>query len=91
MSDGGVLFSLEEASSFFAHKMLFKTLTATVLATFCIAIYHGNLLEYSALQLTVAVTPNELKVINRLIEIPFYIFVGACGGLLGAAFNGTCL
>jgi hypothetical protein len=88
---GGVLFSLEEASSFFAHKMLFKTLTATVLATFCIAIYHGNLLEYSALQLTVAVTPNELKVINRLIEIPFYIFVGACGGLLGAAFNGTCL
>lgn len=88
---GGVLFSLEEASSFFAHKMLFKTLTATVLATFCIAIYHGNLLEYSALQLTVAVTPNELKVMNRLVEIPFYVFVGACGGLLGAAFNCTCL
>lgn len=43
---GGLLYSMEEASSFFSHDMLWKTLTATAIATGCIAVYYGNLTRY---------------------------------------------
>jgi len=88
---GGVLFSMEEASSFFAHQMLLKTLVGATLASFCIACYHGDLSKYSALQLSVVKATLDNNVSNMFTEVPLFALVGACGGLLGAAFNGTCL
>jgi hypothetical protein len=87
---GGLLFSMEEASSYFAHRMLFKTLVATTLATFCIACYHGDLAKYSALNLNVIMYPTS-SAYNIFSGIPLYAFIGALGGLLGAAFNAICL
>jgi chloride channel 7 len=87
---GGLLFSMEEASSYFAHRMLFKTLVATTLATFCIACYHGDLANYSALNLNVIMYPTS-SAYNIFSGIPLYAFIGVLGGLLGAAFNAICL
>ena len=88
---GGVLFSMEEASSFFAHQMLLKTLVGATLASFCIACYHGDLSKYSALQLSEVKATLDNNVSNVFTEVALFAFVGACGGLLGAAFNGACL
>jgi hypothetical protein len=70
--------------------MLFKTLVATTLATFCIAFYHGDLAKYSALQLNVLMYPTS-SAYNIFFGVPLYALIGALGGLLGAAFNGICL
>uniref|UniRef100_A0A7S2XPI2 Chloride channel protein n=1 Tax=Attheya septentrionalis TaxID=420275 RepID=A0A7S2XPI2_9STRA len=85
---GGLLFSLEEASSFFATTLLWKTLTATTIATFCLAIYRGDLSQYSVISLAALSTPDDHVFINRFLEMPLYAIVGAAGGLLGAIFNG---
>ena len=82
---GGLLFSLEEASSFFAYELLWKTLTATAMATFCIAIYHGDLARYSVINLVLN-TPNNMVILHRFIEMPFYVLLGALGGTLGGFF-----
>lgn len=82
---GGLLFSLEEASTFFAHELLWKTLTGTAIATFCIAIYHGDLARYSIINLVLN-TPNHMILLHRFVEMPLYVVVGACGGLLGGFF-----
>jgi len=84
---GGLLYSMEEASSFFSHHMLWKTLTATALATTCIAIYHGDFTRYSMLSLESGDTTESL--LARFSEVPLYLIMGGLGGLLGAAFNIT--
>ena len=84
---GGVLFSLEEASTFFASKMLWRTLMATAVATFVIASYYGDLTHYGVLTLDTINTPNDNVILNRFQEVPLYVIIGVMGGLLGAFFN----
>jgi H+/Cl- antiporter ClcA len=89
---GGLLYSLEEASSFFSITLMWRTLAATALGTFMIAIYHGDLSRYSILSLSavddasVNDTGNS-AFMNRFAEIPWYIIIGIGGGLLGSVFN----
>jgi H+/Cl- antiporter ClcA len=87
---GGVLYGLEETSTFFATSLLWKTLNATAIATFCIAVYHGGLDKFSVLTLNMNDKGDEL-VFNRFQHIHYYIIVGLLGGLLGALFNSTIL
>jgi len=84
---GGVLFSLEEASTFFANQMLWKSLLATAIATFCIAVFSGNLTNFSVISLGDISTPNDMVLHRRLEEVPFYVIMGVGGGTLGALFN----
>jgi len=84
---GGVLFSLEEASTFFARNLLWKTLTATAAATFCVAVYRGDLAEYGVVSLNSYAAVEDAIFFNRVAEVPLYVLTGAVGGLLGAAFN----
>jgi H+/Cl- antiporter ClcA len=48
---GGLLYSFEEASSFFTIPLMWRTLVATSLGTFVIATYHGDLSDFSVLSL----------------------------------------
>jgi chloride channel 7 len=82
---GGLLYSLEEASSFFAQGMLWRTLVGTVVATCCIAIYHGDFTKYSMLSLEIGVQEEDLMA--RFGEVPLYIVIGILGGVLGGTFN----
>ena len=83
---GGLLFSMEEASSYFDHSLFLKTLSATAVATFCLAVHHGNLSQYSIISLGTFETPNENIFLNRVAELPLYIFVAIVGGGLGGLF-----
>lgn len=83
---GGLLFSLEEASSWFDQRMFVKTLTATALATFLLAVHHGNLSNYSIISLGDFHTPNQKIFLNRVAEIPLYVLTAVVGGILGGIF-----
>ena len=83
---GGLLFSLEEASSFFSHSMFLRTLAATALGTFCLAIHHGDLTEYSVINLSNFHSPNTDIFLSRFEELPLYMFVAAAGGFIGGCF-----
>jgi chloride channel 7 len=83
---GGLLFSLEEASSFFSHSMFLKTLSATSLATFCLAVHHGDLSRYSVISLGGFHSPDSNIFLNRFVEVPLYILIGAAGGAGGGTF-----
>jgi H+/Cl- antiporter ClcA len=83
---GGLLFSLEEASTFFDQSMFLKTLTATALATFCLAVHHGNLSNYSIISLGNFNTPDDKIFLNRFEEFPLYVLIAIGGGVLGGIF-----
>lgn len=89
---GGLLYSFEEASSFFTIPLMWRTLVATALGTFVIAVYHGDLSDFSVLSLGTGPADEQPKhALNTFLEVPFYVLVGAMGGLLGAFFNGCYL
>jgi chloride channel 7 len=86
---GGLLYSIEEASSFYSLALMWRTLAATALGTFMIAIYHGDLSRYSILSLGEMTSADNAELLNRFHEIFWYLVVGICGGLLGALFNAS--
>jgi H+/Cl- antiporter ClcA len=83
---GGLLFSLEEASTFFDLSMFLKTLTATALATFCLAVLHGDLSNYSIISLGNFHTADNDIFVNRFAEFPLYVLIAIGGGVLGGIF-----
>jgi H+/Cl- antiporter ClcA len=81
---GGLLFAAEEASTFFGHSMFVRTLSATAVGTFCVAIRHGDLSEYSVINLR-SFHSNDTEIfVSRFVELPLYVLVAAAGGLIGA-------
>jgi chloride channel 7 len=85
---GGLLYSFEEASSFFTIPLMWRTLVATAIGTFVIAVYHGDLSQFSVLSLGDGSELAEYHhVFSSFAELPFYVLIGAAGGLLGAFFN----
>lgn len=88
MCVGGVLFSLEEAASFWDPNLILRTLVASIISSFTLNVllsaYHGlktfsypglfNLGQFEAL-------PYEY------FEIPIFILMGCIGGILGALWN----
>lgn len=86
---GGLLYSMEEASSYLSVRIMWRTLVATALGTLMISVYYGSLARYSVLSLGVDLTSDNQEVLftARFLEIPLYVLCGAASGLLGAFFN----
>lgn len=86
---GGVLFSLEEGTSFWNQSLTWKTFFASIVSTFTLNVvlsaYHGvpGNLSYPGL-----FNLGEFESFTyRIFEIPFFIVMGCIGGLLGALWN----
>lgn len=86
---GGVLFSLEEASSFWSNELLWRSLVGAVLSTFtALALEHGivglsEISRFGLISLRQAESDGEVS----LALLPIAAVAGLCGGILGAAFN----
>ena len=99
---GGLLYSMEEASSYLSVRIMWRTLVATALGTLMISVYYGSITRYSVLSLgidmTAAAVGNDKhkhkhisyeanNAATSFMEIPIYVLIGAAAGLLGALFN----
>ncbi|XP_055385312.1 H(+)/Cl(-) exchange transporter 7 [Condylostylus longicornis] len=85
---GGVLFSLEEAASFWNQNLILRTLIASTISSFTLSLvlsaYHGlqdftfnglfNLGKFESLHF-------------EYFELPIFILMGVIGGLFGASWN----
>ncbi|XP_050670779.1 H(+)/Cl(-) exchange transporter 7 isoform X2 [Leptidea sinapis] len=86
---GGVLFSLEEGTSFWNQALTWRTFFGTVVATFtlnfALSAYHGHPgdLNYSGLLNLGKMEPFSFQ----FYELPVFILFGVIGGLLGALWN----
>ena len=83
---GGLLFAIEETSTYFDSSMFVKTLTATVVGTFLLSVYHGDLSEFSIISLGKFQTPDDNIFLNRVEELPLYFVVAVMGGIMGGLF-----
>lgn len=83
---GGLLFAMEEATSYVESAMFLKTLVCTAIATFCLAIHRGDLSKYSIIDLGDFSAWDENIFLSRVEEIPLFLVVGAAGGILGGIF-----
>ncbi|XP_029168122.1 H(+)/Cl(-) exchange transporter 7 [Nylanderia fulva] len=86
---GGVLFSIEEGTSFFNQSLTWRTFFASMITTFTLNVilsaYHGHLgdLSYPGL-----LNLGKFESIPyQIYEIPLFMIVGTFGGLLGALWN----
>ncbi|XP_024938725.1 H(+)/Cl(-) exchange transporter 7 [Cephus cinctus] len=86
---GGVLFSIEEGTSFFNQSLTWRTFFASMITTFTLNIilsaYHGHPgdLSYPGL-----LNLGKFETMTyRVYEIPLFMIVGIIGGLLGSMWN----
>ncbi|XP_028161745.1 H(+)/Cl(-) exchange transporter 7 [Ostrinia furnacalis] len=86
---GGVLFSLEEGTSFWNQALTWRTFFGTVVSTFtlnfALSAYHGHPgeLSYPGLLNLGKMDPFPFQ----FYELPVFMFFGAVGGMLGALWN----
>lgn len=83
---GGLLFILDDVSSYFERHLLLRMLVANAIGTFCLAMKHGDLSNYSIISMGKYVTPDNDIFTNRIAEVPLYILIGIGGGVLGGCF-----
>ena len=83
---GGLLFVLDDVSSYFAKNMFLRVLVANALGTFCLAWYRNDLSNYSVINLGNYYEEEFDIFVNRFEEIPLYVFIGALGGMMGGLF-----
>lgn len=83
---GGLLFVLDDISSYFNQSLLLRMLVANTIGTFCLAIQHGDLSNFSVINLGTYDTANDDIFFTRFKEVPLYILVGVFGGILGGFF-----
>lgn len=86
---GGVLFSLEEGTSFWNQSLTWRTFFASVVSTFTLnmvlSAYHGHPGELSY--------PGLLNLgkfesfTYQIYELPLFVIMGAMGGIFGAIWN----
>ncbi|GAB1869003.1 Chloride channel protein [Camponotus japonicus] len=86
---GGVLFSIEEGTSFFNQSLTWRTFFASMITTFTLNVvlsaYHGHLgdLSYPGL-----LNLGKFESIPyQIYEIPLFMIMGTFGGLFGALWN----
>ncbi|XP_076240097.1 chloride channel protein 7 [Calliopsis andreniformis] len=86
---GGVLFSIEEGTSFFNQSLTWRTFFASMITTFTLNImlstYHGRPgdLSYPGL-----LNLGKFETIPyQIYEIPLFMIMGTIGGLLGSFWN----
>lgn len=77
---GGVLFSLEEASSFWSRKVMWRSLICAALASLVLAYLRGGIH-------TGLLSFHSLNPQFKMQKLPFVIFTASSVGLLGAFFN----
>lgn len=86
---GGMLFSLEEAASFWNQNLIWRTLVASVISSFTLNItlsaYHG-LHNYMFIGLFNLGKYDEALTFDYY-ELPLFMLYGVIGGLLGALWN----
>ncbi|XP_047023936.1 H(+)/Cl(-) exchange transporter 7-like [Helicoverpa armigera] len=86
---GGVLFSLEEGTSFWNQALTWRTFFGTVVSTFtlncALSAYHGRAgeLSFPGLLNLGKMEPFPFQ----FYELPVFMFFGAVGGMLGALWN----
>jgi len=84
---GGMLFILDDISSYFERHLLLRMLVANAIGTFCLAVQHGDLSNYSIINIMGTYgTPDDDIFVNRLEEVPLYVSIGIGGGVLGGVF-----
>jgi chloride channel 7 len=84
---GGLLFILEDLSSFLERSMFLRILVANTLGTFCLALYRGDLTKYGSIQFgTFKESDGNIFVVS-IKEIPFWIMMGIGGGMMGGIFG----
>lgn len=83
---GGLLFILDDVSSYFDRHLLLRMLVANAIGTFCLAVKHGDLSNYSIINLGDYETPDDNLFVNRVEETPLYCLIGLGGGVLGGFF-----
>ena len=86
---GGLLFILDDVSSYFNRSLLLRMLVANTIGTFCLALQHGDLSDYGVIDLGTYNSANDNIFFTRLEEVPLYIFIGIAGGVLGGVFCAT--
>eukprot|EP00301_Raphidiophrys_heterophryoidea_P006033 c12470_g1_i2.p1 GENE.c12470_g1_i2~~c12470_g1_i2.p1 ORF type:complete len:765 (+),score=173.30 c12470_g1_i2:86-2380(+) len=86
---GGVLFSLEEASTYWSGKLMWRALTAATLACLVLNALTGKDLSYFGLISLKTHTEDNVANYNSIAELPAYGALGVMGGLLGALYNAT--
>ncbi|CAB9516755.1 Putative chloride channel-like protein CLC-g [Seminavis robusta] len=84
---GGLLFILDDISCYFSRNLLLRILVANAIGTLCLAFQHGDLGNYSVINLG----HSGPLVTNAIEEIPLYIFIGVMGGILGGTFVASFL
>eukprot|EP00892_Ulva_mutabilis_P004714 jgi/Ulvmu1/2614/UM014_0065.1 len=80
---GGVLFSMEEACSFWSRKQAWRCFVTTILAVFTVS----QLSENGTAGIIVFTNVHTLENAAWLHQFPFMVAVAVLGGGLGAAFN----
>ncbi|XP_035733197.1 H(+)/Cl(-) exchange transporter 7-like [Vespa mandarinia] len=86
---GGVLFSIEEGTSFFNQSLTWRTFFASMITTFTLNIilstYHGHLGDLSYPGLLNLGKFDSIP--YQVYEIPLFMIVGIIGGIFGALWN----
>ena len=85
---GGLLFVLDDISSYFSKDMFLRTLVANAIGTFCLAVQSRDMSHYSIIDFVTyrGANPNDDIFLNRFEFLPLYILVGIGGGVLGGLF-----
>ena len=90
---GGVLFALEEGTSFWNPQVLLQALLCSSMSALTLNFFLGGFdsLGFGTLGALGVLTFGSYFQSNatsyRIFELPFFVIIGIVGGLLGAAFN----
>ena len=88
---GGVLFALEEGCSFWDVELTWRIFFGSMLCAFTMALLTGASAGQNSLNAPGMIDfgdfSGEKVVPFTPVEVPWFIFIGVLGGLLGAAFN----
>lgn len=81
---GGVLYSLEEASSFWSRKVMWRSLVCTTVATMLLSWLHEKEFSFA---LPGSLAFHGLQPVFHLQDLPLFALTSAAAGILGALIN----
>ena len=86
---GGILFTLEEGASFWSASVTFRAFMCAVVTQLTIGIIFPEEATSSAGMFAFGLFENIYDGRSNfyVYELPMFMFIGACGGVLGAGFN----
>jgi chloride channel 7 len=86
---GGILFTLEEGASFWSTTTTFRAFICAVITQLTIGLMFPEQAVSSEGMFAFGQFDNfyDGRSNFRVYELPIFVFIGACGGIFGAAFN----